>query len=38
MAPTEFDSAEELISEMKDAGVTRAGLIVGVDFTRSNEW
>ncbi|CAN0126679.1 unnamed protein product [Ascophyllum nodosum] len=27
-----------LASELERAGVTSAGLIVGVDFTRSNEW
>lgn len=33
-----FSSLDELVGALKDAGVTSAGLIVGVDFTRSNEW
>ncbi|CAN0193713.1 unnamed protein product [Scytosiphon promiscuus] len=33
-----FASLNELVGALKDAGVSRAGLIVGVDFTRSNEW
>lgn len=31
-------SLDELVGALKDAGVNKAGLIVGVDFTRSNEW
>ncbi|CAB1098853.1 unnamed protein product [Ectocarpus sp. CCAP 1310/34] len=36
--PPGFASLEELVEALKGAGVSKAGLIVGVDFTRSNEW
>lgn len=32
------NSVDELVAELKGAGVHSAGLIVGIDFTRSNEW
>lgn len=36
--PLDEPSADALVSELQDAGVDDAGLIVGIDFTRSNEW
>lgn len=32
------NSLEALVTALKDAGVDNSGLIVGIDFTRSNEW
>lgn len=33
-----FDSLDQVISALRDAGLESSNLILGIDFTKSNEW
>ncbi|XP_042484765.1 E3 ubiquitin-protein ligase RGLG2-like [Macadamia integrifolia] len=36
--PDNFSSLDEVISALRDAGLQSSNLILGIDFTKSNEW
>ncbi|XP_042475925.1 E3 ubiquitin-protein ligase RGLG3-like [Macadamia integrifolia] len=36
--PDKFSSLDEVISALRDAGLESSNLILGIDFTKSNEW
>ncbi|XP_043696348.1 E3 ubiquitin-protein ligase RGLG3 [Telopea speciosissima] len=36
--PDNFSSLDEVISALRDAGLESSNLILGIDFTKSNEW
>ncbi|XVF14848.1 hypothetical protein REPUB_Repub09cG0096500 [Reevesia pubescens] len=36
--PDNFSSLDQVISELREAGLESSNLILGIDFTKSNEW
>ncbi|XP_072980133.1 E3 ubiquitin-protein ligase RGLG3-like [Typha angustifolia] len=36
--PDNFDSVDQVIAALRDSGLESSNLILGIDFTKSNEW